>query len=205
MISLAELREYVGITDPEDTSQDANLTAMEAAAVAYIQMYTQRYFGPPEEVEEIVEGEGRRRLYLRDIPIEPAPDEDYPLSIEPLTVVDSRTWAGASSVAIEETTYDLRRDGLEAYLVRHGYRGRWECGNEYIVTYWRGYWPGEEPADIRQLVKDMVKSKYLALTVEGLKSETIGGYSYTQFSPRELETLGGAAGTLDLWRRLVFA
>lgn len=204
MIGLTELREDVGITDPEDTSQDAILVALEAAAVAYIQMYTQRFFGPPEEVEEILSGEGGRRLYLRDIPVDPVEDPDYP-SFGPLTVVDTRCYPGGTLTALEETAYELRRVGLEAFLVRNGYRGVWEQDHEYLVTYWRGYWPGEEPADIRQLVKDMVKSKYTALTIEGLKSETIGGYSYTQFSPRDLETTMGAVGTLDLWRRLVFA
>lgn len=202
MISLADLKAYLGI-DSDDTSEDAVLTTLEANAVAFIQTQTRRYFGPPEEFEEILTGDGSRTLWLSEQPID-APDDQY--AIEGKVAVDEREYPGADETAlVAGEDFEVRTAGNEGRLVRLGSSGKWKCEYEYICTYWRGYPEGEEPKDIRQLVLDLVSTRRSIKGMEALRSETAPDYSYTRFGEGDLDAIPGGRDTIAAWRRLVFA
>jgi hypothetical protein len=200
MIDPDELRDYVGAEEADE----ATLTAIEQAAVAFVQNYTGRYFGPPELVEEYVTGRGGRRLYLRDhVTYDPSYPDD-----PAVVLVDERTIPGDGPTAFtQDTDFVYRALGRENVLIRFGTTwGQWTEPYEYAVTYWRGYPPGDEPADIRQLVKDMVLVKWQTLQGDAaLQSETIGGYSYTRFKDADMDAVTAGWDTLALWKPVVFA
>ena len=198
MIGLEELKDYLGITDA-DTSEDAVLVELEANALAFIETQTGRYFGPPAEYEEIVEGIGVRRLWLSDVPIV----SDYQ---EDLVEVLERRYAGADETALTiDTDFLVRIAGRTAWLARTGDTGKWASGYEYTLTYYRGYEPGSEPGDIRQLILDLVSVKRTLKGREALRSETAPDYSYTRFGETDLEAVMGGWATINAWKRMVFA
>lgn len=160
MITLATLKAHLGITTSAD---DAVLTALEQAAVEFVQNFTGRYFGPPDETTEIFDGVyPSRALYPLEVPFgTPAP------------VLESRnsdnTWT-----AIDPVDYELIGSGFYPL-------SDFPTGTRNIrITYTRGYEAGEEPADIRAAVINIVGAMYSARGSGGMKSETIGGYSYTR-------------------------
>lgn len=143
MIDLADLKAALQIP-AAFTEHDDYLTALERAAVAYVERKTGWYWGPQQEVEVVLYGSGTRDLWLPDhasavsrvvewsvygVDIE-LPAESYALRLEPGSTHGLRL---------------SRRDG-----------GLWLLGYEYAVTYTRGYAAGEEPADIRQAVIGLV-------------------------------------------------
>jgi hypothetical protein len=198
MVPVTELREIPGL---EDADQDT-LAALERAAVAYIEGATSRYFGPPQIITEYVYGDHIGRLYLRH---HPTVDPDYPQDGVEIMLGERIIPGGAITVYTQGTDYAVRVGDLESVVMRWG-GYRWTRDYEYEVIYWRGYPEGEEPADIRQLVKDMVQSGYTAATGDDdLKSETIGGYSYVRFDPGTISAIAGASAVIDYWRRRVFA
>jgi hypothetical protein len=113
-------------------------------------------------------------------------------------------YAGDTETAI--TDYTLRTLNREALLARHG-GVKWTRDYEYAVTYWRGYAAGDEPGDIRQLVLDLLAVKWGIRQSggEGLRSETIGGYSWTRFGDTDMDAVTGGWATVHAWRRPVFA
>src|SRR5690606_9493970 len=143
VIDLTDLKAALNVPDGF-TAHDDYLTALERAAVGYVQRKTGWYWGPEQEVEVVLSGSGTRDLWLPDhasavsrvvewsvygVDIE-LPAESYALRLEPGSTHGLRL---------------SRRDG-----------GLWLLGYEYAVTYTRGYAAGEEPADIRQAVTGLV-------------------------------------------------
>jgi hypothetical protein len=200
MIPLSELKAYLGI-EATDQASDVALFEMEKNAVAFVETHTHRYFGPPAAFEEIIVGDGTRKLWLAEPPL-PDAEAEYGTRVG---TVEERSVPGADPVLLEERTdFEVRTPGHEGILVRWG-GNVWTRGYEYTVTYWRGYPYGTEPGDIRQVVLDLCSVKHNQAGQEGVKSETIGGYSYALFTAADLGNVPGAQATLDGWKRLVFA
>lgn len=142
MIDLPALKAALNI--PEGyTEHDDHLTALEAAAVSYVQRRTGWYWGPSEEVTVHLRGMGSPDLWLPD-------------------------HASAVSKVVEWSPYGIDQTlDASAYTLRlepgstHGLRlvrldDIWYPDAEYAVTYTRGYTEGEEPGDIRQAVLGLV-------------------------------------------------
>lgn len=195
MISRDELLALPGVVE---ANGDA-LVALEAGAVAFVETQTGRYFGLPETVTEYVTGRGTARLYLRDHPT--PEDGEY----EPVVAVDERTTPGGDPTEyVQGADFELRVADREFALIR--YAGEvWTAGYEFGLTYRRGYPAGEEPADIRQLVLDLVSVRWQLRGHEALRSETIGGYSYTRFGASDVDAVAGGWATIEAWRRPAFA
>jgi hypothetical protein len=152
MISLSDLKLALRI-DEDDTSQDAYMEDLEVAAVASVERYTGRYFGPPvEDAEIVVQGDGSGALMLGN-------------GASEVTGVASRAYAGGDLTEIETGAADgwsLRLDPGATHgvrLVRHG-GGGWPMGGEFVVTATIGYAAGDEPADVRQSVIDIVAEAF---------------------------------------------
>lgn len=130
MIPVPELRDYLRLDHLED---DYLLEQVERAAVAYVERETGRYFGPREEGTEHLAGTGTSALWLAD---EPA---------GPVEVVNSYDWP-----VVDFTVHGRRL---------HRVAG-WATTSCYAVTYERGYEEGEEPADVRLAVMQLVALMY---------------------------------------------
>lgn len=187
MISLDDLKAYLEIGEA-DESKDAILTALEAAAVAYVSTQTGRYFGADEETVIVLQGTGTPRLWL----------PESPTDVDAVEVVQF-AYVGGDGTAIDAAddngfvvrgTMLVRKRGL-----------KWDHCYEYQVTFSRGYDEDGEPEDIRQLVRDMVSAKYGQLGKEGFKAETYGGYSYS-YGDGDLGTIAGARETIAAYRRV---
>ena len=181
------------------------LLDLETRAVAWVERQTGRYFGPPVEQTDVIIGNGTDRLWLPEPPtVENVAQYAYP------TTVIERQYLGATEETITDTDDDgfaVRTGGNEGWLQRKA-QTAWRCGWEYEIEYYRGYEAGEEPGDIRQLVIELCKLKWGEKGINpAVKSETIGGYSYTLFNAVGSEDFGiglSATGlaTLRSWRRL---
>ena len=197
MIPAADLAEYLGLEDPSARDLD-RLEKLEAAAVAFVQTWTGRYFGPPVEHSEVLIGAGSGRIWLSHAPVA--------VGDGPLVILEERAYPGADPhpLVIDED-FGVVVSGGEAELVRYSPALNWSRGYGYTARYHRGYPEGEEPADIRQLVTDLVAVRWGLIGREGLRSESVGSYSYTRFGDSDLDAVMGGRDTLDLWRRPVVA
>lgn len=189
MIDAAELIEYVqGAATDED-----ELVRLEAAAVARVQEFTGRYFGPATSDTFIIRGKGLPKLRL---PEPPTAD---------ITSVIERAYLGADQTTItaaEDTGFELRIVGSEGFLFRK--RGlMWTRGYEYIVTMPYGYADEDVPKVVREKVRQLVLLWWSdkALGAGAYQSRTEGRVSFTTGNRAD----GGAeeavlAGLLG-WRR----
>lgn len=185
MIDLAILKEHLGIEE-SDESQDDIVMRLEAAAVAYVQNETGWYFGEAE-AEVYLRGSGTSRLWLP----QPATGDIAVLRLAHAGDEGTEIVAEDDDGFVARGAQLVRKNNLE-----------WDRAYEYKVTFDRGYAEGEEPADIRQLVIDLVSAKYSQRGKEGMKSETYGGYSYT-FADADLEVVAGAREVIDYYRGVV--
>lgn len=206
MIAPADLRAWVGL-DPADDTKDDLLTALEAGVVAFIEQHTGHYFGPVAAHSEIVRGDGGTKLRLDDPPvIDPEAD---PAQAAPVVVVAERPYPGADPTAFtQDDDFEVRTlsTGAAGVAWLHRLAGWvWLHGYEYTVEYSRGYAAGEEPAEIRQLVVDLVRLRYAELSrAPGASSETMGNYSYSRGAFAQagiLDQIPGAKDVLALWTR----
>lgn len=199
MIGLDELKRHGEISGADD---DALLQELEPSVVAFVEGYTKRYFGAPEEVTEIVEGQGVATLFLGE-----EPDTDLDIA------VIEQAYPGATQTTIAEAD----ADGFVVRgrkLVRKGGHA-WRDGYEYLVTYTRGYAqtdPGPPPDiaapdDIRGVTRKLTLAAYREVKRkdQGLTQESLGDRSYSKGAPfafqdGELKKLG-VFTTLEHWRR----
>lgn len=194
MISIAKLQRSLPAAVGEDETM---LSEMITRAQAFIEVQTRRYFGLVSNVTEYLSGNGSRHLRLA----EPVVPDEYDVAID---LVEERDYPGGTATEITDTEYATRDGGNTSYLVRLG-GYVWTTGKEYAVTYDRGYPTDEGPPDIEQLVIDLIALRLKFRGLEGMRSETIGGYSYTRFGDGDLDSIDGAWTTIKAWRRLVFA
>lgn len=192
MLSLEKIRAAL----PNATTDDALLADMEARAVAFIESQTARYFGPPIIAAEVVLGRGTYHLQLSELA-----RLDSDTTIES---VDERAYPGQTATVIGEDGFEIREQKNRTYLVRHG-GYKWTLGYEYEVTYERGYDEDAGPKDIEQLILDLLALRFSMQGREGLRSETIGGYSYTRFGEGDFDSIDGSWPTIKAWREPVFA
>lgn len=139
MISVANLKTYLRISG---SAEDALLAELEAAAVARISRETGRHFGEPSEIAELLHG-GGRTIWLRE---QPLPDT---------LVVEERSLSDGGWREIDPATYEVtpRRSVIRT--------AGWPAGVHRIrATYDAGYPEGEEPADIRLAVLQLVTLAY---------------------------------------------
>lgn len=185
MISLVDLKSWLGVTG---TADDMLLVDLEKRAVVWIERQTDRYFGPPAATTETISGRGTGTVYLKELP-----------AASPAPVVDLDLGSGYTVVPLADYTLDQGAVYHDTY---------WPFGRRNIrVTYTRGYAPGTEPGDIKQLVLDVVALLYRRAKrkADGLQSETIGDYSYTLGADKgedPLMSIPTAEATLDAWRRV---
>jgi hypothetical protein len=197
VIAVADLLDWLG--NPSGVSD--LLTALEARAVDLVQQETERYFGTSTAHTEYLIGEGALKLRLNEAPTV-------------ITSVHERTSVGGDWTEItagDDDGFEIRApdsDAGRAILLRKGGLS-WSYGHEYRVIYPFGYTAGAEPGEIRQAVIDLVAFKYHERGREGLRSETLGDYSYTTLvdamGRRDLAAVPGLMRTLARWRGPVYA
>ena len=196
MILIEELKALVpGLTDA-----DLDVIAeLERGAVAFVQTQTGKYYGPREDYEDFRRGNGTCYLYL----FHEAQDADLADAyLDTDLIVWERPYAGGERTLV--TDYDVRLQEGETVLVRHSNR-LWTRGYEYVIGYTRGYAEGEEPADIRKVVLSLVRNAWNTADTGGLRSETLGGYSYT-FGIEDIHALDDTdQKTLTAKRRQIIA
>jgi len=205
MISLARVRLEVPAAT---TVEDPPLQDMVTRAVEFLQTQTRRYFGLPVTLTDYLNGSGGRFLWLPE-PVAAA-DASAGLtssdSIPDIASVEERLYPGATATVLtEDTDFQRRRRGTTDILVRLGSGVIWTLGYEYAVTYERGYLEDEGPKDIEQLILELLKFRFKFASNTGMRSESIGGYSYTRFGDTDLDAIDGARATIEAWRPLVFA
>jgi hypothetical protein len=224
VFSVEELRGLLGI--PADkVINEALLEHLEAAAVDFVERYTGRYFGPPVVRTEVIQGAGTRTLWLANEPIlrEPVPAD--PADPEDPEGPDESPDTGDPGLSIE-LSYTLlpgdepepvlahdREDSPLGWMLRDGRKmirgggALWTRAHEWTATYTAGYEPGQEPALIRAAVFALIRFRWgQAEKGGGLKSEAIGGYSYTLADARGAmldDGFGSVKQALDLFRRPV--
>ena len=194
MIDVERLKLMLRITTNDD---DVLLIELTDHAVAFVSTYTNRHFGLAADRREYHIGLGGPLLPLR------ANIYDN-MSAPSITVTEQRA-PGLDVVVIDETAadgFELRTGPRNAWLVRAG-GYVWKMGFEYLVDYTVGYdWDGL-PGDVESVIVSLVGRRYHFIGSSGLKSETIGGYSYTRFTETDLEDDDRRA--LDAWREPVIA
>lgn len=194
MIAIDDLLSWLG--NPGEPNVLTVLEALEGMAVDIVQRETGRYFGPVVEHVELLSGVGTARLRLRE-----RPDE--------VALVEHRMRPGDAWADVDGfELYTLPRATVGSELVRTGHQ-RWLLGHEYQATYNFGYAEGEEPGEIRAAVMDVVDLLYHDRTRKGLRSESIGDYSYTALvgatGRGDIMAAAGHGSTLVKWRGAVLA
>lgn len=135
MVELALLKEVLRIPS-SDTSEDAYLEQCEAAAVVYVEARTGLHLGPPEETTVVLDGPRYGSMWLDQEPIIGDPTPTFTLEVR----------RGDSWAVVPPEDYEL--DGNRLYAP-----GGWQEGvRNYRATYTRGFSPGTEPDDLRQVV-----------------------------------------------------
>jgi hypothetical protein len=153
VISVADLRTALKLEPLDDAyaeeEEAAYLEDLEEAAVAFVERYTGRYYGPEvEDSEHVVGGSASGTLFL-------------PERMSVITSVASRSYLGGTETEIGEEDADgwLLKIGPGAthgfQLIRRG-GGWWDAGLEYVVIGTIGYAAGTEPPDIRKAVIKIV-------------------------------------------------
>lgn len=172
---------------------DPVLLALIAGSVAFVQTQTRRYFGERAVVQEYLDGNNSYHLRLSELAH--TEDSDDPT----ITVIERCT---PSTAVGPVTEFELRDSENTTFLVRTD-GAVWGSGYEYVVTYLRGFAVDQGPKDIEQLLLDLVALRVHLGGAPALRSEQIGGYSYTRFGEGDLDALPGSRDTLAAWRRYV--
>lgn len=137
MIEVPVLKMMLRVS-PESTAEDDLIAQLEAIAVERAQRETGYYAGPVVSTGSMyAQGFGTSTLWLPE-----------PISTGTPTVQE-RAYTGGSATAVTD------------FVVRNGHLVRtngalWRSGYEYEVIGTRGYAAGEEPAEIRKYVMDLV-------------------------------------------------
>lgn len=150
-----------------------------ASALAFVERQTGRYFGPPEERVEFLPLS--QRVWLANEPRAVA-------GVEVLRPFDD-DWQAVPAA-------DYRLEG-RALWFRTNPVFRCAGPQRCRVTYTAGY--DEPPADIEQIVLDLVALRYHGREHVGVQSRKEGDQSVT-YGARELAAIPGAQATLNAWR-----
>lgn len=170
VVGLDDLKRALQL-DLTDTADDQLLVDLEARAAAWVEEQTERRWHAPAAKVEIVQPKGGSR-FLRLGGHVDDPDGDVTLR--------RRGIYGGSWETVDESEFEREGDKLVALA------GYWSRGFDYEATYLDGWTVA--PKDVQDLVIDLVSISYFSIGDEGVKSESIGDYSYT------LDTAVTAAG-----------
>lgn len=148
-----------------DDSFDQILVDLEARAAAYVERMTGRRWSAPADLVKVVQGRGSRTLWL---PGRVASDPQ-------VVVVRERAIYGGVWRVMDVDEYEVREG--ESLVRLDG--APWSKLAEYELSFSDGFPIGEAPQDIQDLVIDLVSIAYSGFVDDGVKSESIGDYSYT--------------------------
>src|SRR5215831_9193134 len=152
LITLAQLKEYMGITD---TNSDAVLQDMITAASTFAETYCSRTFHETSYTNEIYDGPGGRTLMLRN----------YPASSVDSVVIDDDSVPLASQVNGAGYTFDSQR-----VILRGCYCFRMDYQN-VAITYTAGF--TTIPYDLQEAIMLMCQYNFKTKNTVGALSRTI--------------------------------
>lgn len=195
------LEDWLGLTDAADI---ALAEGAADRALAWISTQTGRYFGEPMEFVLRFSGgrvtDYRKTFWLPEIPLTEIVESD---EVDMLLVEEKNS--AEAWVTIEDTEYELIRGPFlyEMPILEHD--DYWPAGRKNIrVTYTAGYEVGSLPLDIQQMVLDAVGEWWRARGNQGLKSESIDGYSYENWAQSDgRRFLADGMSTLSKWKHPV--
>lgn len=166
ILTVEELKSYLGITV---ATYDAVLEDLEIEAASIVERITGWKWSEPTTDVHVLIGQDTDEMFLPERPSSQDPTD---------FVIDDRLFeADPNEVTIDPAAEDgyvidgrrIRRKGGNCWLSTH----------EYVVTGPLGWLPADVPGYIRAAVRALVNFFFGQLGKEGLKSEAIGGYSYT--------------------------
>jgi len=178
MPNLALVKSWLGITGVED---DAILQALLARTIYFVERELDWYCGEPRAAVETLDGTGLRSLFLRQY------------IVGSTLTVEDRAGVGDTWATVPAADYEFETGGRMIANV-----GNWAKGvRNYRVTYSEGF--ATMPGDVEQLILDLVASRWNNRESDpGLRSETIGDYSYTR---ADLEEMAGWGVVWAHWKR----
>lgn len=143
MISLADLKLYLGSLE-DGTDADTVLTDLELWAVATVERATGRFFGASGSVTWLLDSSGGTAIYLPD-------------TVTAVASVSYRGYLHEDFTALTVTT-EYVLNGNRILRVDGGSFPDGEALVQVVAT--RGYAAGDEPPEVRTLVKDLVNYQY---------------------------------------------
>jgi len=164
-----------------DTDLDDVLEGLINRTIDAIQRELDWYFCTPRPAVEVLNGSGLRALWLRQY------------IVGATLTVEERYGVGDAWTVVPVADYEFEAGGRGLFSVAnwtHGFRN-------YRVSYSEGFLT--MPGDVEQLILDLVVSRWNSReTDSGLRSETIGDYSYTR---ADLEEMPGWGAVWAHWKR----
>lgn len=168
IITLAELKTYLGITG---TTEDSKLTTIVAATNTFVETYCNRAFEEAEYTEELYDGPGSSVLCLKNWPV----SEVAEVIVED-TEVEERTEIDGEGYYLDAEAGILHNNDL------------WNRGRGIItVTYTAGY--ETIPDDLKFAVLELASYFRNMSGKSGIRSESLGSYSYSLMN--DLSSMGG--------------
>lgn len=173
-----------------DRADQEAIEELEVEAVARVQEFTGRYFGPVISGSFVLRGSGTGRLWLPEPPtatIATVVERAYAGDAAPLTITASA-----------DDGFEARSLGSDAWLERKG-KLVWVKGYEYTVAMSYGYADEAEPAVVRNKVRQLVTVWWGLRDMAGgaFSSQTEGRVTRTVDREAEERVLQGLLG----WRR----
>ncbi len=155
LIVLADVKSWLGLTDPAQTEDDALLAALIAAASAFIRSWCRRDFTVQPYIETR-DGTGGMRLALTHTPV---------LSIDSL-LIDGQPVPAAPAIGASGYFF------TPTMLYLHGHRFRRGFGN-VVISYRAGL--VEIPADLQRACVELVGLRFRERDRIGLTSRAQAG------------------------------
>jgi hypothetical protein len=182
VVPLGDIKLFLGVTDSDS---DDVLEAICDGIILWMENRTQRTLNGSTAVVYKTNGNGGLRLWLRDPPTSFT-------SIEERDEPDLKTWTVIDAADYEQDGRELVRIAGNTGITQGTF---WPWGFKNLrISYTAGYDDTTFPADLMQLVKQMVALTWEKHRSTGLKAEKIGDYK-VEFS--EFETAADMAG-IDL-------
>lgn len=145
ILEVDDIKKWLG-SGLDNTSEDDDvLIALEQRAVAHIENMTGRRFSSPTQVEEIHDGSGRNKIWLRNIPVDGV-----------VSSVETRNSLSASWVEMDATDYSVK--GRRLYRIDGQ---AWPDAEQNIrILYEAGYVARDVPGDIQQAIYEIIESTW---------------------------------------------
>lgn len=143
MISLDELKLHL---KAEDTTADDELIAdIEQSAVAFMENETGEYYGPVVELTDEFMAGHSGPYYLRATPVLDDPGQPF--------TIERRYSFGEAYEVVPSTEYEI--------VGRRIFLAQWaDPPRSLRVSYYGGYAEGDEPAEVRLAVRELVTKMY---------------------------------------------